>query len=207
MPESLVEDLEKKRLKNLKKYILDNRFILDDDIVSINENLKTTISQAIVDKFSNIQVYDIISYLKDNGGSGGLTRYWALVKNESSQFDIIELKQRATPATIFSTISQSPLELKNLANNIWGELPVYFEELEIEGNNFQVRSRTKEDINLNKVEKNEREVILKIQVAFIARHHKLYEIKASIFDSKWFIENSKLVAKRYLRAFEEFKNK
>ncbi len=207
MPESLVEDLEKKRLKNLKKFTLDNHFILDDEVIATSDEIKTQVTQVVTKKFLNLKVYDVAAYLKENGGSGGLNRYWVLIENQESQFDIIELKQRASPATLFSTTSQTPLELESLAKNIWGELPVYFEELELNGMNYQVRSRTKEDINLSKVDASQREAVLKIQVAFIARHHKLYEVQAHKRSAEWYYINSKLIAKRFLQAFEEFKLK
>ncbi|PIP89372.1 MAG: hypothetical protein COW01_04205 [Bdellovibrionales bacterium CG12_big_fil_rev_8_21_14_0_65_38_15] len=207
MPASLVEDLEKKRLKNLKKHTIDYHFILDDEVIATSNELKTKISEVVVEKFSAVKVYDVATYLKDDGGSGGLNRYWVLVEDQASQFDIIELKQRATPATLFSTTSQTPLELTSLAKNIWGELPVYFEEIELNEKQYQVRSRTKEDINLNKVDADAREAVLKIQVAFMARHHKLYEAQNDRRSSEWFYLNSKLIAKRFLQAFEELKLK
>lgn len=207
MPVTLVEDLEKKRIKILKKFTLDKQFILDEELIAINNELKAKISEVVTQKFTTAKVHDVATYLKESGGSGGLKRYWVLIEDQDSKFDIIELKQRGTPATVFSTTSQTPLEFKNLAKNIWGELPVYFEEVQLASEHYQVRSRTKEDINLNKASASERESVLKIQVAFMARHHKLYEVKSERRSADWFYLNSKLIAKRFLQAFEEFKLK
>lgn len=207
MPSALIKDLEEKRLKNLTKYTADDRFILDDSLIMISEDLKTELANTVREKIPNVQFLDSASYLKVDGGSGGLSRYWILLKSASDQFDIIELKERAIAATSYSTTNQSPPDLKTLAQSIWGELPIYFEEVFFKGKSYQIRSRTKDDINLNKVDASQQEIVLKIQLALMARHHRLYEFQKEPPTLEWLYQSSKLIAKRYQESFEDLKLK
>ncbi len=200
-------NLEKKRLKNLKKYTAQNKFIKDKDFLPLSIEVQQRIEDPVTQKFPNIKVQDSVFYSKQGGGSSGLKRYWLLIKNESNKQDIIELKERRIPATRFSTTTTEFLGLKTLAQLIWGRLPISFEELDLEGTSYQIRSRTKDDINLAKIPSNLRSEVINLQTALMAKLHKEAAKDDQAVSNDWYIKSSKVIAQRYLQAFEELKNK
>lgn len=205
IPDSLVEDLEEKRLKNLEKYTEQNKFKTDSDFLPLSLEMSEQIKSALTSKFNAITVHDSVYYTKEDGGSGGLKRYWVLISDQD-KFDILELKERAVPATTFSTNNPNTPELLELAQTIWGSQPVYFEELKLEVTSFLVRSRSKDDINLSKIDPELRQRVISVQIALMANFHKKVSLKEQSVSADWYIKSSKAIAQRYLQAFEQLKN-
>lgn len=206
IPSSLIENLEKKRKKNLKKYTANDLFLIKDDLIPLPQEEKDQLLAVISPLLSPLKVWDIVANIKEAGGSAGLVRYWVLINNKNTVFDIIELKPRLKPATSWWKEDEQAMKLTEIAEDIWNELPTYFGELEIEGRSFQVRSRTKDDINLSKLKPLEFETVIKVQISLMAKHHLKKVKEAPYVTAKWLDENSDKIAKRYQRAFKNFKS-
>lgn len=204
---NLIENLDKKRRKNLEKYTKENLFIAEDELVLIDGQEKSKLLASLAPNFKELKLHDIAINIKQDGGSGGLKRYWILVEDKNDFFDILELKTRARPATSWWSQDKKLLELSHIGRTIWGQLPNYFAEVSLATTPFQVRSRSKDDINLNKLNAQELRLVLGLQTALLAQYHRNATSKKSFnLSAKWILEQSKEISIRYKKAFYELKN-
>ncbi|MBH46777.1 MAG: hypothetical protein CME71_01260 [Halobacteriovorax sp.] len=206
LPSNLLENLEKKRKKNLSKYTEDSRFKAHEDFDLLSQQEKADLLATIKNKLSHLKVFDIISIKKESGGSAGLVRYWVLIEDQNKVRDILELKPRVTAATSFSTDELADYSVVQLAKEIWGELPLHFGEVELNENKYQVRSRSKDDINLTKLNDQEFDIVLKLQLWLMAKHHRLELESVPEQASRWLDYNAELIFKRYNQAYSDLKS-
>ena len=98
MPSLLPSDCDKKDLDEVPqgRHFNDSK---DLQRIATSATQYTNIwSMTAKDKhFTNYETLDIASRTKEEGGSGGLRRYWLLVRNKSSKRSIFELKEAAKP--------------------------------------------------------------------------------------------------------------
>lgn len=98
---------DKKDLDEVPKV---SRFDDSDDLkrLATSDPRYATIWSAVIkDKhFASYKPLDIASRTKDDGGSGGLTRYWVLMEDKFKQRTIFELKEAPTPGVEYGRRSQ-----------------------------------------------------------------------------------------------------
>tara|TARA_R110000868_G_scaffold42681_5_gene144048 strand:- start:5726 stop:6826 length:1101 start_codon:yes stop_codon:yes gene_type:complete len=206
LPYSLIENLDKKRKKNLKKYTEENLFKTHEDLSELSALEKKELLEVLRPMFNQLKILDLVSLKKESGGSAGLIRYWILIEDETKLQDILELKPRVKPATAYSTEEDAEYSVVQLAKDIWGELPLHFGEIELGGQKYQVRSRTKDDINLEKLNPREFDLVLKLQIWLMAKHHQPELESVPELASRWLDYNADLIFKRYNQAYSDLKS-
>ena len=205
--------------KGNAKYIKEGRFVFGKKIKPITEQEKKQVAKALKGKlYRKFKILDFASRTKKSGGSAGLKRYWVLVHKERSfslknlkrsYVDIMELKPLITPAT-FNDEWSKPLKddfVKVSSREIYGKSePTHFDSVAFAGTRYQLRSRTKGDLELDEYNKYEQYDILKAQVSLIAKHHAKYLNKNEKQEIlKWINISLPVMVKRYTKAFENNK--
>ncbi len=198
----LVPSLAKKNKKILEKYTRSDNFRDLAELISIPAiDKKQLVNQLKMSSlFDKIRILDMVKVKRESGGSGGLDRFWILIKNSDNQLDILELKELAIPALAFlqpQPNQSSELRLTSLKNSLWGETPQFYHSLKLQETSYLVRSRTKDDVNLEKLKDTELRNYLKAQVSILALHHG----KSKMIDTEklglWLARFVPVIHKRY----------
>lgn len=172
----LIPSLSKKNKKILEKYTTQTTFKALPELLSLSPAEKKTLSRELTKSplFERVTILDAVKVKRETGGSGGLDRYWVLIKDHSAALDILELKELASPG--LSYLQAQPVQTPGQRNqmlkqDLWGETPHFYHAIKIQNTDYLVRSRTKDDVNLAKLTKRELQQYLKAQVSLLALHH------------------------------------
>ena len=207
---SMNKSLKKKTKKILKKYSLDTKFKLTPEMTVLEEVQKNKIIAQIKSLKNDRQwrVLDLVQVDKNSGGSAGLLRYWLLVEDKQGEQDILELKELSTAGVQFGPWSQKKSQagdkLEALKKDLWGESHEIYHRESIEDKSFLLRSRSKDDFNLEKLTKEQKIHLYQVQASVLASHHRNYvkmdrkELKA------WILKNLEKMKDRYQRSYKYF---
>lgn len=169
-PEGTV--LKEKNDNILEKYS-EKGIFAHDTLSPVTPGQATDLIQAMTKAGIKGKILDVAEFDKETGGSGGRKRFWFLLGNESGHsIDILELKQTPSPATTFGGW---PLTLSRakIVDQVWTPWtnPIW-REIKYQGSDFVLRSRTKDDINFDKMEKkSKRSVVYTAQIGIMGGIH------------------------------------
>lgn len=207
--DSMNKSLKKKNKKILKKYSLDLKLKLTAEMSSVEEAQKNQII-AQVKSLKNErqwQVLDLAQIDKNSGGSAGLLRYWLLVEDKQGLRDILELKELTSSAVQFGPWAGKQRakanKLESLKKELWGESPEIYHQEMIDNKSFLLRSRSKDDFNLEKLTKEQKAHLYQVQASILAAHHRNHvkldkeELKA------WLSKNVEKMKERYQRSYKD----
>lgn len=178
VPASLLPDWTKIETKEMQKLVADNAFVLGTGSSSITDAEAQTVKNAMQtnDYLKTLKVIQVIAYVKDSGGSGGLKRYRLLVENPSSKQTILEFKSASAPGTDFGKPANKlsfDERLPLLKKGFWftSTNQDYF-YIMIDGTRYLVRDRLSLDsVNLTKLTPEDLRAVLLAQVSYMARAH------------------------------------
>lgn len=200
-----IPNLKDKRAKLLKKYSKQNKLIIQDPLIALSSSEKNRLLPMISKQIPQWKIFDIAFMLNEDGGSGGLKRYWILVLDENNQKDLVELKELSAPGSSYGPWGQSRVPLATLKTEIWKNLTTsqYF-EIKIDQSFYLTRSRAKDDINLDKLSATDLEKILKVQVSILAENHRKQWSEAGSDDFvKWLKAHFHLMSARYFTTYNQ----
>jgi hypothetical protein len=201
LPKGYWPDLAKKRRKNLEKYSRGGRLVTRAGLSDPSRREREAVVSAWR-QLTELELLDIKARAREGGGSGGLRRFWLLVRERSSrQLELLELKELAAPGTSFSGQPESDaVGPQNAARRIWGEEPVHFGLVQIDGKDFLLRSRTKDDIELDGLKQGEREEVLRVQAGLMAAFHRGQGLARQGGLKRWLRDGSERLEERYRQA-------
>lgn len=205
--QGLFPDLDKKREALLKKHVKDDRFVAAPELLAPSASETSAIRAAWTASNLSGSILDLRSVPRATGGSGGLRRFWLLVRpGVGPRRELLELKQLARAGTSFGrwngTAKTEPAgdRIRASAAKIWTGTPNWFRVVEIGEDTFVLRSREKDSLNLSKLSDKEREEVLKAQVGLLARHHRTAGLALPDHFKKWLEETSESEARRFERS-------
>ena len=193
---------QKKNEKNLKKYV-EGATLKPGKLEKVQPEERLIIESALKGMLPSFyMVQDVASYVKTSGGSAGLKRYWILVEDKNASIrDILELKPYLQPATYHErwALPSDHNDPLTAAAFIYGKQMdlVSFGQVTIDNRLYQLRSRTKSDLDLEDLSFAEQEEIFLLQVGLIAKHHRRY-VKDVDTLTKWLSSQVSLATHRYL---------
>jgi hypothetical protein len=155
-----------------------------------------------------VQVLDVASRAREYGGSGGLIRYWALVK-QGGRTTILELKQAGAPSSEQLGLKQRldpDRRLGTLERAFWGAVPgddLFY--VKLQGKRFLVRDRLEmENLDILKLDPRQREEVLLAQASIMADLHRTAWKGVSRDEiERWLWKSSKTLARRWDAAYHE----
>lgn len=204
--DSMNKSLEKKTKKILKKYSLDLKFLLTPAMSVLDDVQKTQMITQLKTLKSERQwrVLDIVQVDKNSGGSAGLLRYWLLVEDMNGKQDILELKELTKPGVEFGPWSEKvPFKLERLKKDLWNESPEIYHQESLNGKNFLLRSRSKDDFNLEKLTMEQKGHLYQVQASILALHHRNH-VKSEKEELKaWLFKNVEKMKERYQRSYKD----
>ncbi len=209
---SLIPSLSKKNKKILEKYSYKNNFNNHSELISIGSTEKQKIIKELlkISLFQKISLLDVVRIKRETGGSGGLDRYWLLVKNSVGELDILELKEIVSPALSFletQPIQSSFERLEALKNDLWGENPIFYHAIILNNQNYLIRSRTKDDVSIEKLTKKQLQDYLFAQVSILALHHSKNEKIDVLKLANWLKRSIPQLHDRYQMTYNDLKQK
>jgi hypothetical protein len=203
-------DFAERRTDKLGDLVKQDTIKVDDGMSSISEPTRKAVFDAATRVFPTITPLDAVEIQRDAGGSGGLTRYWLLIRRGSAR-GLLELKEAATPGVDFG-IDPKPIKrdgrLQELKHDIWDVTTdkdyVYSDAL---GKTFLVRDRlAKASIDLPKMKRKDLEDVIQAQASILALIHK-GAMKVGSDDAAsalkhWLEDGSDVMASRWKHAFK-----
>lgn len=203
----LIADLEKKNKKILKEYISSDKFHAHEDVIlldpeAVEEKLLILKKESL---FKKIIPLDMVQVKRETGGSGGLERFWLLVKGTDAKLDILELKEIARSGLSFlQTQSYRSIDdrFDNTKSELWGASPLFYHPITFNGADYLVRSRTKDDVKLEKLQGADLHNYLKSQVSMLALHHSRVETLDPQKMGRWLKLHLPVLKNRYLKSYQ-----
>lgn len=202
-----IQDPQKHLEKELKKYTEGHHFLARKDLEKISDSEKKRIQQTVQSHFPSIQVFDVVSYTKESGGSGGLKRYWLLTKHAGKK-DILELKPFIEPATNQGNWGEEPSpRLEWAMHEIWQEhVPLFYSTVLFENTSYLFRSRSFKNLKIEKESESQKLFWYRHEIRQIASHHAPYWSAKDLEGlSTWLSTGSKVIAHRFEAVVEAFK--
>lgn len=197
-------DLASVNEKQLSKYTKDDKFLAKKNITLLSTLEKTRIDQQLQGQMGELKILDISSYQKNDGGSAGLKRYWLIVATPDGHRELIEFKQTTAPGVSWSGLSQEFERIKT-PYYVWGRMPDYYGYIALDGELFMTRTRADDYLDLAKLSSQEAFKLLSYQVQLMALFHRENLQKLGGIHSEWIVEGSRIIAQRYLDAFNRYK--
>lgn len=198
-------DLARENDKNLKKYTLKDQFLVKPNLELLTETEKRRIFPLIQNQLVGLEVLDIATYTKSDGGSGGLKRYWLIVKNNKGHRELIEFKEQVRPAVSLTGVTQDFVRTAT-PRYIWGAFPDYYGYVTFDKTLFLTRTKADDFINLGNLSQKDQFKVLSYQVYLIAKFHQKSLQSIGGIKAQWIIKNSKRVSQRYIDAFNAYRN-
>lgn len=208
--DELKPDFAERRNDKLEALVTDDALEVTEGMKAVSAANRTKLMDAAKSAIPGVTPLDVVEVEREGGGSGGLTRYWVLVRRGGSR-TLLELKEAATPGVDFG-IDAKPIgrasRLSLLKREIWG-VPtdkdyVYVDVL---GKTFLVRDRlAKASLDLPKMKKKELEDVIQAQATVLALLHKgklqvANEGEAAAL-RRWLEDSSDVIAARWRKAFK-----
>lgn len=207
---SLIPNLEKKRKKNLEKNTNGKTFLTSDELLPITAPIKNGLILEIskTGVLGTFEILDIAEVPRETGGSGGLRRYWLLVRSPEGQ-DILELKELSRPGVSYGTWQQPSWtqnqRLEKVKKYTWNDSPTFYHAIRIQNHDFLIRSRTKDSVSLSKLSGTELKAYLLAQSGWFASYHRNF-VKGEIPNlEQWLKQNLALMKSRYAKTFNSLK--
>lgn len=207
--DSMNKSLKKKNKKILKKYSLDLKFKLTPEMSSVEEAQKNQLITQLKSLKNERQwrVLDLVQVDKNSGGSAGLLRYWLLVEDKLGLRDIFELKELTVSGVQFGPWAAKQQatsdKLERLKKDLWGESPDIYHQEMIDNKSFLLRSRSKDDFNLEKLSKVQKAHLYQVQASVLAEHHRNHVKIAKEELKAWLTKNVERMKERYQRSYKE----
>ena len=175
---SLVPDLVDVADKALDKATSRGLLKLESDVVAPTAAERAELTRVVgaEARTSSFTVRDAAVRLCDEGGSGGLRRYWVLVDRPGTTRTILELKESVTPGADLGRHTQTLTPSNRLAvltQALWGSTPAddYFYVTAF-GARFLVRDRLpRKSVDLAALSAAEQEGVLRAQASYMASVH------------------------------------
>ena len=205
---SMNKSLKKKTKNILKKYSQDSKFKLTGEMIVVDEEQKKKMISQIRSLKNERQwrVLDLVQVDKNSGGSAGLSRYWLLGEDKQGQRDILELKELTTSAVDFGPWAEKSSSqadrLERLKKDFWGDSPEIYHLEKIESKSFLLRSRSKDDFNLEKMAKDQKGHLYQVQASLMAAYHRNHVKIAKEELKAWLIKNVEKMKERYQRSYK-----
>lgn len=203
----LIPSLSKKNKKILEKYTTQTTFKALPELLSLSPQEKQTLGREVMKDplFERVTILDAVKVKRETGGSGGLDRYWLLIKDANTALDILELKELVSPG--LSYLQPQPVQtpgqrIQMLKQDLWGETPRFYHPIKIQNTDYLVRSRTKDDVNLEKLTKRELQQYLKAQVSLLALHHGKNKNIEVIKMGQWLKRSIPLLHQRFETTYQ-----
>ncbi len=207
---ALVPNLEKKRKKNLEKNTNGKAFLTSDELLPVPAPIKNGLILEITKTgvLGTSEILDIAEVPRETGGSGGLRRYWLLVRSPQGQ-DILELKEMSRPGVSYGTWQQPSWtqnqRLEKVKKYAWNDSPIFYHAIRIQNHDFLIRSRTKDSVSLSKLSGTELKAYLLAQSGWFASYHRNF-VKGEIPNlEQWLKQNLALMKSRYAKTFNSLK--
>ena len=197
-------DLQKANEKNLKKNAEGDTFIAKGNLAPLPKAEKQRILKAIKGQTPGLEILDIASYTKSDGGSGGLKRYWLIVKTATGHKELIEFKEQVHPAVAWTGTEQTVARTAT-PQFIWGVFPDYYGYVYFDQTLFLTRTRADDFIDLGKLSSEDKFKLLSYQVYLIAKFHQSRLQSVGGIKAQWIIDNSQKVSERYIDAFNTYR--
>lgn len=185
----------------LTKYTLGDAFraLPPDELLALDAATKSAVTLALASRPSTL-VLDVAQRPRDGGGSGGLTRYWALAEIGGRR-TILELKETATPGVDFGHAgvpASGPERLVGLKAALWDVTDASdYVYVSLGGTTFLVRDRTRKASADPKSEHRE------AQATYLgALHRGKWKSAKRSHVRAWLHDSSKVIAKRWKDFFE-----
>jgi hypothetical protein len=213
LPSRLDRSLERRRLRNLDRHTSGDAFNKesdDFDAMKAEDKEALLLKLAQVYKRKQLTFLDAVSVERETGGSGGLRRFWVLV-DDSGEKDILELKEISTPGTEYGEWQplefNSPSErLEQTKKNLWSGSPRFYHVFNYQDLSYLLRSRTKDDLNLARLNERDKLRAYRVQVGLMADHHRS-ELRDAEFKGleKWLYRNTQTMVERYRNSYDYYK--
>ena len=197
-------DLIRANEKNLKKNTDGDKFLSRENLEPLGKSEKQRIINALKGQIPGLEILDIASYTKSDGGSGGLKRYWLIVKTASGHKELIEFKEQVSPAVAWTGVQQDSARSAT-PQFIWGTFPDYYGYVYFDQTLFLTRTRADDFIDLGKLSSEDRFKILSYQVFLMARFHQERLQSVGGIKAQWIIHNAQKVSQRYIDAFNAYR--
>ena len=172
---SFVPDMAAVAARALDKATTAGKLKLDVDVLAPTdaERAELLALAAADPRLSTFTVRDVAVRQRDDGGSGGLRRYWLLVDRPGMTRTVLELKESVTPGVDLGRQTQTltpNTRLPVLTRAFWGATPTddYFYVTAF-GARFIVRDRmSRKSIDLTTVTEAERAGVLRAEASVMA---------------------------------------
>lgn len=197
-------DLIRANEKNLKKNTDGDKFLSRENLEPLGKSEKQRIITALKGQVPGLEILDIASYTKSDGGSGGLKRYWLIVKSANGHRELIEFKEQVSPAVAWTGVQQDPARSAT-PQFIWGTFPDYYGYVYFDQTLFLTRTRADDFIDLGKLNAEDRFKLLSYQVFIMAKFHQSRLQSVGGIKAQWIIYNSQRVSQRYIDAFNAYR--
>lgn len=169
----------------------------DGSLVPVDAQVRASVVAALG---PSVAVHDVARRPRDAGGSGGLTRYWALATPSGGDRTVLELKETAKPAVEHGWASRrlsGAARLDELKASLWDvHVDGDYRYVTIDRATFLVRDRARKDsVDVRGKQR-------KAQAVYLGRLHRGRWGDASKRAVKrWLEESSAVVAARWADAF------
>jgi uncharacterized protein (DUF2252 family) len=208
VPEGLVPGAEAVRGKQSKKFVSGKKLVRNDDTLlgAADAKERAIVTDALSAK--GYSVLDVAEREREHGGSGGLRRFWALVR-KARALDVLEVKELTKPATAWGH-ANTPIEdrIAKVRDAVWPDLGVTDHFTVVLGTHeYVVRSRlNRANLKLDKLDEDELEAVLQAQVGVMAKHHRR-AFRPAEFQAldDWLQDSVRVTAARWTEAFERLR--
>lgn len=212
-----VPNIEREREDRLHDDVDNDEIVLDPFVITPMTAAEIAAIKAVAASdpaFAGYRVLDMVRYRRDEGGSGGLTRYWVLVAGVNPLVPsktILELKEATTPAAERGRFTKTlPINqrLDVLKATLWhtSQMTDYsYVDLAVgsePSRRFLVRDRlAKKSLDLTRLSPTELRDTLEAQASMLALQHARSLESVTKDDVRTWIEGtSKTVARRWSNA-------
>ncbi|MCU0653839.1 MAG: DUF2252 family protein [Polyangiaceae bacterium] len=217
LPASMAPDPIALREKELRRYVTqEGLFLLGGD--SRLGNLAEEEGKVLLHAFSQhpwlstLKPLDLAERDRPHGGSGGLRRFWVLVRQPPERdeaFDILEFKELTKAAITWGrqfTLLEDRVE--HAKREVWRGLDTQDHETIILGRSeFLVRSRLgRSSFDIDDLKKKERRAVFEAQISLMAAHHRrAFEAHEYQDLDDWLQLSVRVLARRYRELFERLR--
>src|SRR5690606_7822168 len=111
--------------ENLLKYTKNDQFLTHKNITLLEAAEKERLIAQLAGQMNGLNILDMASYHKNDGGSAGLKRYWLIVMGKEGDRELIEFKQTTSPGVGQSGLKQD-FSVTQTPLLIWGKLPDFY---------------------------------------------------------------------------------
>ncbi|MCA3012274.1 MAG: DUF2252 family protein [Myxococcaceae bacterium] len=208
LPAEFIPAAEAVRARQRGKFVAGGKLVRDDDtrLGAVATSDRELVTRAL--KANGFSVRDVAEREREHGGSGGLRRFWALVRRDGVT-DVLEVKELTRPATAWGHAT-SPIDdrIAKVRDAVWPGLGVsdHF-TVALGTSEYVVRSRlSRATLRLEKLDEEALETVLEVQVGVMARHHRraFRPIELQALD-EWLQDSVRVTAARWLEVFERLR--